>query len=293
MSKQAGKRPRAAPPAGSNPLRRRTLATLRRHGLLARKTLGQHFLVDEAALDRVVAAAGLGPGDTVVEVGPGLGFLTERLATRAGRVIAVELDERLAAILETTFRDSPKVQIVRGDVLRLPPARLAGTSRYKVVANLPYYITSAVMRHFLEAPPRPELMVVTVQKEVAEQIAAPPGRMSLLSVSVQLYGEPEVVAAVPASAFYPPPEVESAVLKVKVFATPRVPVGDGTGFFAVVRAGFSAARKQLGNSLAQGLGLPKEQALALLAAAGIDPRRRAETLALEEWARLWRAYADA
>lgn len=272
----------------------RTKRLLRRHGLHARKSLGQHFLVDPGALECVVEAADLSETDTVIEVGPGLGVLTERLAADAGRVIAVELDDRLAAILGERLGPFGNVSVVRADILTLDPAGLlaghdAGPA-YKVVANLPYYITSPVLRHFLEACPRPLRMVVMVQREVAGRIAARPGGMILLSVSVQLYGDAQIVCRVPAAGFYPPPEVDSAVLSVDVLAEPRAKV-DEAGFFNVVRAGFSASRKQLANSLGQGLGLPRDQVLHLLDAAGIDPRRRAETLALAEWVRLWRAWA--
>jgi 16S rRNA (adenine1518-N6/adenine1519-N6)-dimethyltransferase len=160
-----------------------------------------------------------------------------------------------------------------------------------VVANLPYYITSPVLRHFLEASVKPEVMVVMVQKEVAEAIAAGPGQRSLLSIGVQFYGKPGIVSYVPASSFYPPPEVDSAILRIDVYPEPPVDVADGQGFFELVRAGFAAARKQVINSLAKGTGLPRDDVRVLLETAGIDPQRRAETFTLEEWARLWRAYA--
>jgi 16S rRNA (adenine1518-N6/adenine1519-N6)-dimethyltransferase len=161
---------------------------------------------------------------------------------------------------------------------------------YKVVANLPYYITSPVLRHFLEAPVRPETMVVMVQKEVAEAIVAVAGRRSLLSIAVQFYGRPEIVVDVPAAAFFPPPEVNSAVVKIDVYPSPPVAVDNVDGFFRLVKAGFAAARKQISNSLSQGLGLPKNEVAAMLVEATIDPHRRAETFSLEEWARLWRIY---
>ena len=280
-----------------------TKRLLQRHDLRARKGLGQHFLVDDEALERIIAAAELTPSDVVLEVGPGLGVLTEQLAQRAGWVIAIELDDTLAGILRKRLASFRNVTIVNEDVLKTDPVALleeqkakspAGvdSSRYKVVANLPYYITSPTLRHFLEAPLKPELMVLMVQKEVAEEITARPGRMSLLSLSVRLYSEPALVAIVPAQSFYPAPAVDSAILKIKLFAKPAVAV-DIDGFFQVVRAGFRAARKQVGNSLAQGLELPKAEAMALLEKADIDSQRRAETLTLEEWARLWQIFAGA
>lgn len=264
-----------------------TRGLLRRFDLRARKRLGQHFLVDDEVLAVITSAAGLVPSDVVIEVGPGLGFLTRELARNAGRVIAVELDSRLAAMLRETLAAFDNVSIVNGDILDIDPASLA-SGGYRVVANLPYYITSPVLRHFLEASVRPESMLVMVQKEVAEAIAAEPGQRSVLSISVQYYGKPEIVSYVPARSFYPAPEVDSALLRIDVYPQPAVAVSDKQGFFKLVRAGFTASRKQLVNSLAQGLGLPKAEVWSLLEGAGIAPQRRAETLTLEEWARLWR-----
>jgi len=260
-----------------------TRRLLRQFDLRARKGLGQHFLIDGEVLKNIIAAAELTSTDTIIEVGPGLGVLTRELAQRAGRVIAIELDNKLAALLKQTLAPFNNVTIINDDVLKLEPASLA--TDYKVVANLPYYITSPVLRHFLEAPIKPRVMILMVQKEVAEAIAARPGEMSLLAVSVQLYGEPKIISDVPAGCFYPPPKVDSAIVRVDLYPQPKVAV-DEEDFFELVRAGFSAPRKQLANSLAQGLGVPKSDALALLKAAGISPQRRAETLALEEWARL-------
>jgi 16S rRNA (adenine1518-N6/adenine1519-N6)-dimethyltransferase len=159
-----------------------------------------------------------------------------------------------------------------------------------VVANLPYYITSAVIRHFLEASVKPGILVLMVQEEVAKQITAQPGQMSLLSVSVQLYGKPTIVSKVSAHCFYPAPNVDSAILKIAVYPRPKIQTGDITGFFDIVRAGFSANRKQLPNSLANGLKVPKNEILPLLEKAGIDPQRRAETLTIDEWGVLYRAF---
>jgi 16S rRNA (adenine1518-N6/adenine1519-N6)-dimethyltransferase len=279
-------------------LLKRTKALLRRYGIRARKGLGQNFLVDSDVLEAIVAAAALSPQDTVIEVGPGLGILTTELAKRVGWVIAIELDDRLAEILKKTL-PYENVVILNEDVLGVSPAALLQKSAprfpsawrsYKVVANLPYYITSPVLRHFLEAPVRPETMVVMVQKEVARAIVAGAGKRSLLSIAVQFYGRPEIVADVPAAAFYPPPAVDSAVVKIDVYPRPPVEVADVNGFFKLVKAGFTAPRKQIANSLSQGLGLPKNEVTAMLAKAAIDPQRRAETFSLEEWARLCRIY---
>ena len=283
-----------------NSLLTETRRLLRRFGLQARKGLGQHFLVDKAVLNRIVSEADLAPTDVVIEVGPGLGVLTGELSRRAGRVIAVELDNKLAAILNQVMASFKNVTIINEDVLKVEPAALLAeidfkelSKSYKVVANLPYYITSPVLRHFLESERKPDVMIVMVQKEVAEDIVGRPGRRSLLSISVQLYGQPEIVDYVPAGCFYPAPEVDSAVLKVTPYPQPAVDIDDTEGFFTMVRAGFSAARKQIGNSLAQGLGVSKDEALVLLSVAGISPQRRAETLTLEEWAQLWRVFQGA
>ncbi len=283
---------------GSSSLLAQTRKLLRRSGLRARKGLGQHFLIDEEVLEIILAAAGLTPNDTVIEVGPGLGILTVEMARRAGWVIAIELDNKLAAVLRKTLSPYDNVVILNEDILGTDPKTLLQQqapafpeklSPYKLVANLPYYITSPLLRHFLEASVKPERMIVMVQKEVAEAIVAGPGQRSVLSISVQFYGKPHIVGYVPASSFYPAPEVDSAILKIEVYSSPAVDV-DENGFFKLVRAGFSAARKQAVNSLSQGLHLPRDEVLVLLEKAGIAPQRRAETFTLEEWAQLWRAF---
>ena len=226
------------------------------------------------------------PADVVVEVGAGLGALTRLLAAEAGQVIAVELDDALTHILRQQVAGLPNVQVIQGDVLRIDDFGFPHLG-YKMVGNLPYYITSAVLRHFLGRKPRPGLVVVTVQREVAERIVARPGDMSLLAVSVQLYGEPQIVARIPAGAFYPPPQVDSAVVRIAVGTEPAVTLGEGVSeqeFFRAVRAGFGQKRKTLRNSLKAGLALPAVEVEAALARAGVDPQRRAETLGLAEWA---------
>lgn len=260
--------------------------TLRRYNVEPRRELGQHFLVDARALARIVAAAELTAEDVVLEIGAGVGNLTRLLAKEAGRVVAVEIDRRFLPILEAELAGWPNVHLVAGDILALDPSELMGEGPYKVVANLPYAITSAVLRHLLEARVPPQRMVVTVQREVAERIVARSGRMSLLAVSVQFYGRPQLLFRLRPGAFYPPPEVESAVVRIDRHPRPPVEVTDVARFFRVVRAGFSQPRKQLSNSLASGLGISSEEATDALGKAGIDPRIRAERLALEDWARL-------
>ncbi len=275
---------------------------LNRFNLRARKSLGQNFLIDDAALDRIVAAADLTPEDTVLEIGPGLGTLTSKLAQAAGRVIAVELDQSLIPVLRHTLIDHPNVELIHGDILQLDPAALipptdppSATSsaslpaclpHYKVVANLPYYITSAVIRHLLEASLRPSVLILTVQLEVAQRLIAEPGDLSLLAVSVQFYGKASLLARIKAGSFHPAPKVDSAVVRIDVHPRPPVEVIDVDHFFAVVKAGFGQRRKQIHNALRMALSRPAETIDAALAQADIDPKRRAETLTLQEWAAL-------
>ena len=280
---------------------------IRDYELRPKQSLAQNFLADETQLAAIAAAADLAPGDIVLEIGPGLGVLTRHLAEQAGRVVAVELDDRLLPMLHDRFADQPHVHFIHADILDVDPARLielptnapsqpthhASRITYKVVANLPYYITSAVLRHLLEAKQPPTVAVLLVQREVAERIIQEPGNLSILAVSVQFYAEPQLVHHIPASAFYPVPKVDSAVLRLDVLPQPRfadiATPEAAQSFFRIVRAGFGQKRKQLLNSLSAGLGQPKPQVAAALDAAGIDPKRRAQTLLLEEWAALYRA----
>jgi len=265
---------------------------LKEFDIQPKKSLGQNFLVDQRALERIVEAAELGPEDIVLEIGPGLGALTRLLVAEAGRVVAVELDQRLVEVLRQTLTDLPNVEIIHGDILKLNLADLleqqGDNFQYKVVANLPYYITSAIIRHLLTAEVRPKLMVVTVQLEVARRITAEPGEMSLLAVSVQFYGRPRIVARIKAGSFYPSPQVDSAVIRIDLDDYPVVEVDDVDSFFEVVRAGFAQRRKQLRNALAAGLALPASEVAQVLNRASVNPKRRAQTLSLEEWAKVWR-----
>jgi 16S rRNA (adenine1518-N6/adenine1519-N6)-dimethyltransferase len=263
-----------------------------------KKSLGQHFLRDNSVPPRIAQAAGMQPTDLVVEVGPGLGVLTAELASRLdperGRLVAVELDQSLLPLLEERFAAMPFVTFVHADVLDVPPEQLTGGKPYKLVANLPYYITSAILRHFLDARHKPISLTVMVQREVAERMAARPPEMSLLAVAVQFYGKPKVVFRVPPGAFKPPPKVDSAVVHIDVYEPGERPAQPASEerFFRVVQAGFGQRRKQLANTLSTGLGLPKQAAAGALLAAGIDPARRAETLDLQEWAALERQLAS-
>ena len=275
---------------------------LHQSGIRPKKRLGQHFLVDETVLDDILSAAELNPGDVVIEVGPGLGVLTEALAKHGAKVIAVELDARLVGLLTKRLAVFPNVRIVHADILKVAPGQLLRESLvteelaggYKIVANLPYYITSPLLSHFLEAKPRPSKMVVMVQKEVGETIAAAPGKMRLLSVKAQFYGKVVIVSHVPAKRFYPPPKVDSVVLRLDMYEHPPLiqsGVSDIDGFFDMVMHGFSAPRKQLRNSMAHSLEMQPNQVAALLGEVGIESKRRAETLSLEEWGKLWKVFA--
>lgn len=267
-------------------------ARLREWQIQPRRGLGQHFLIEGGVLKRIVRAARLTAEDVVVEVGPGLGILTRALARRTAKVIAVEVDPRLCQWLRADLAQFPNLEIVEGDILALPPSALLppGLSSYKVVANLPYNIATAVLRHFLSGELRPQTMVVMLQREVAESIVAAPGKMSLLSVMTQFYSRPSLVSLVAASSFYPRPKVESAILRLEVYPWPPLEV-EPTRFFKLVAAGFAAPRKQFHNSLALGLGLTPGEVRERLNRAEIDSSRRAQTLSLEEWAKVWQAFS--
>lgn len=277
---------------------------LARYGLHPRRSLGQNFLIAPQVPERIVAGAEVGPADTVLEIGAGVGTLTAALAAHAGRVVAVETDGQLVDVLRDVLGTLPNLEIVHGDILTLDLATLVGApaesccsmplwgqrlEHYLVVANLPYYITAAVLRHVFESPIRPARLVVTVQREVAERMTAQPGDLSLLGVSVQFYGQPRILFHLKAGAFYPPPAVDSAVVRVDLYATPPVAVSDVALFFRVVSAGFAQRRKQLRNTLAAALQLAPADVAAALTAAGVDPMLRAEALSIEAWGRVTQA----
>ncbi len=280
------------PPTSISELR----ALLAAHGLRPKKSLAQNFLINEHILKEIVRAADITHDDVVIEVGPGVGTLTRQLALAARRVVAVELDQHLVAILRDTLASFDNVTVVQQDILKFDIDKEIGdpnfqlpTSNfqpppYKVVANLPYYITSAVIRKFLDQPHQPRVLVLMVQQEVAQRIMAAPGDLSLLAVSVQFYAMPSVVMKLPASAFYPAPKVDSAVVRLDVRA--ERPAVEVEQFFRVVQAGFGQKRKQLRNSLAAGLGISAQASEELLRRAQIDPQRRAQTLTIAEWVRL-------
>lgn len=279
-------------------LRAEIRGLLKRYQLAPSKGLGQNLLADGDVLADIVKAAELSPDDTVLEIGPGLGLLTRQIALRAGRVVAVELDQRMVALLRAEL-DLPNIRVVEADILAASLVELLGDEAprnqrvlpaYKVVANLPYYITSAVLRRLLETLPRPASMVLMVQWEVAERLASAPGTLSLLAVSVQVYGEVKIVRRVPAVSFYPPPKVDSAVISFHAYPEPVITETQLPLFFRLAKAGFGQKRKQLRNSLAAGMHKEHSVVDRALSLGGIDPARRAETLTLQEWRALCEAW---
>ncbi|HEX2696119.1 MAG TPA: 16S rRNA (adenine(1518)-N(6)/adenine(1519)-N(6))-dimethyltransferase RsmA [Anaerolineales bacterium] len=256
---------------------------LKRHGLRADKRLGQNFLQDPLALEKIAAAAEIQKMDSVLEIGAGLGGLTRYLAVLARDVTTIELDPNLASILEDVIKPYDNIRLIRGDILELTPKELGLPQNYVVAANIPYNITSAIIRHLLESEPKPRRIVLTVQKEVAQRICATPPDMSLLALSVQVYGKPGISARIPAGAFFPAPKVDSAVVKIDIYPEPLVRPASLPTFFKLIKAGFSQKRKTLRNSLSAGLRISKGASEALLANSGIDPQRRAETLSIQEW----------
>lgn len=252
----------------------------------AKKSLGQHWLRDKGSLQAMCDAAEVHKTDTVLEIGPGLGTLTELLVRRAAQVVAVEFDETLAAGLPARV-PADTLQVVHEDILKfdfttLPPD-------YKIVANIPYYLTSHLIRVISETTNRPSVAVLLVQKEVAERAAASPGGMSLLSVMAQFYWEVGTGFVVPAELFTPPPKVDSQILILQRRSEPLFSDVDTKQFFRLVKAGFGERRKKLRSSLSGGLHITKPEAEQLLVKAGIDPNLRAQALSLEDWHSLYKA----
>jgi len=257
------------------------------HQMRPNKAFGQNFLVDRSVLQRIIGAAEINADDQVLELGAGTGVLTRELAKHARRVVAVELERDMLSLLAETTRYFANVELVERNMLYVDPTEVFGSEAYKLVANLPYYITAPTFRHFLESTNPPHLLVVMVQYEVAQRIVAEPGDLSLLGVSVQFYGTPRIIAHVPARAFYPAPKVDSAILRIDLKDEVPLTSNQRDSFFRLVQAGFSERRKQLHNSLAHGLHRKDAVVQAWLSAASIDPARRAETLSIEEWLQLW------
>jgi 16S rRNA (adenine1518-N6/adenine1519-N6)-dimethyltransferase len=273
----------------------RTKEVLEKYGFSFKKSLGQNFLIDTNILHNIVSAAELTKEKGAVEIGPGIGALTEQLGRAAKKVMAIEIDQRLLPILADTLSPYENIEVVHGDVLELNlkallEEKMAGVDKVSVVANLPYYVTTPILMKLLEERLPLENIVVMIQKEVAERIAAKPGTKDYgsLSVAAQFYAETEVEMIVPASVFIPRPNVDSAVIRLKVRDRPPVEVDDQDWFFRVVKSSFAQRRKTLLNNLMNGLFLKtqKDEVIQMLADIGIDPTRRGETLSIEEFARL-------
>lgn len=271
-----------------------TTRILQAFHLKADKNLGQNFLVEETIVNRIARAAELTPDDTVLEIGPGIGTLTQSLALTGAQVVAVELDKRLIPVLQETVGSYANVRVVQGDILKINIPEVVGTKGFKVCANLPYYITTPIIMNLLEQKLPLERLVVMVQKEVAQRMTATPGgrEYGAISVAMQYYTEPRIAFVVKAGSFLPAPKVDSAVLVCKRRATPPVEVADEKVFFRVVAAAFSVRRKMLSNSLKNMGGLAGEQVTQWLQKAGIDGKRRAETLSLQEFAQLASAWIE-
>ena len=263
---------------------------MKKYGIHPKKSLGQNFLVEPAGLSKVINAAELTAEDQVLEIGAGLGSLTYLLAQVAKSVTTVEIDRAMLPPLREALSEFPNVRVIEGDILEQNIDELVEDQDYVVVANIPYYISSAIIRHLMEASIRPRRVVLTVQKEVAERILARDGKMSLLSLSVQVFGEVSLGGVIPAGSFLPAPDVDSAVLKIELFPEPIIPLELHDAFFRLAQAGFSQKRKTLRNSLSGGLHLPTDQVEAFLRESQIEVTRRAETLSLSEWHRLTKTY---
>jgi len=286
-------RPRRTPAAASVATDLELPAVLRRLGLAPRKALGQHFLVDEFILADIAEACRLEPGSTVLEIGAGPGVLTEQLVARAGHVVAVEIDEELASLTRSRLEDAEGLCVVAADVLDFTPLELLeeceATAPYVACGNLPYYITQPVVRRLIEADPPPERIIVMVQREVARRMVGGDGRESLLSMAIRCYGQAELVVDVPPTAFFPPPKVHSAVIRIERAPEPPLDLeGDARArFFNLLRAGFSEPRKQLHNALTSSLGVAARALDDTLDAAAVDRVSRAQHLGLEDWRRLF------
>jgi 16S rRNA (adenine1518-N6/adenine1519-N6)-dimethyltransferase len=266
-----------------SPERLSVSAILKKYSLRPDKNLGQNFLTDPTILEKICSIAGVTEQDLVLEIGAGLGHLTAQLAGSARQVIAVELDKRLIPPLKEALLSFSNVQIIQGDILQLDPGDILQENDYLVVANIPYYITSRIIRNLLETEHKPKQIILTIQYEVAQRVCARTGRLSLLALSVLMYGDPSLEMRVPAGAFYPAPKVDSAVIKINLYPEPLLIGSLRNHFFTVIKAGFLHKRKTLRNSLSKGLGWAPAKAADLLSAASVDPQRRAETLSLEEW----------
>jgi len=269
------------------------IATIRRilyeYKTFAQKKLGQHFLINQDTLSDIIDASELKPDETVLEIGPGLGTLTRALSPCANKIVAVEKDLDMIKIFQAINSDLSNIQIVRGNILMLNNSFFEEylSTSYKVVANLPYYLTSAILRFFLQSSHRPDMMVLMVQKEVAERIISTSPNANVLGLSVQFYGTPEIITKVPNTHFWPIPKVDSAILKVTSHRKVKYAVDNEDALFRIIKAGFGEKRKKLHNSLTGGLKLPHDAIKEILVQSNIDIDRRAQTLTIPEWIKLY------
>ncbi|MCP6718447.1 MAG: 16S rRNA (adenine(1518)-N(6)/adenine(1519)-N(6))-dimethyltransferase RsmA [Patescibacteria group bacterium] len=259
---------------------------LKSYGIRPLKKLGQNFLINEKVFEKILKTADLSSKDVVLEIGPGIGNLTLKLARKAKKVIAIEKDKKMCEILVQVLKDEniENVQIINHDILKLDISPYIKPP-YKLVANLPYYITSPVIRKFLEFHKPPKLIVLMIQKEVAQRICAKPGKMSILAVSVQFYANPKIISYISKKSFWPQPKVDSAIIKI---VPKKIKVSDEfvKKFFKIIKAGFSQPRKQLVNNFSKKLGLKKEKIKGWLLENNVKPSQRAETLSVDKWKRL-------
>lgn len=262
---------------------------LKESNIKANKVLGQNFLIDERVVQDMVDATYINNTDTVIEVGPGLGILTEEIVKNNCKVLAIEKDKNLIHYLENKFKENKNIAIINEDILKFETISYQlPTTNYKIIANLPFYLTSRFLRIFLEYKNKPSTMVLLMQKEVADRIVATNKNRSVLSVSCELYSKPEVIRQVSRKSFYPKPDVDCAVIKFDLYDKPKFNINDTKLFFRIVKAGFSARRKQIHNNLSNGLNISSENIKIILKKINIDPTRRAQTLSLEEWYLLYK-----
>lgn len=262
---------------------------MRSWGVRPSRSKGQNFLLDAEVVARIADAANLADGDQVLEIGPGLGILTEELLERGARVTAIELDDTLAPQLERHFAGEPRFRLIHADATAIDPADVyPADTRYRIVANLPYGVATVIIRHFLESDRPPHELIVMVQREVAERITARAGEMSLLTLGIQLYTDAEYLFTVPAEAFHPAPKVTSAVVRLHLLPEPRLDAARRDRLFELATIAFQQKRKTLLNSLSRGLDIDKDELTALLASVGVDASQRPQAIAFEDWLRLSR-----
>jgi 16S rRNA (adenine1518-N6/adenine1519-N6)-dimethyltransferase len=263
---------------------------LQQYQIKPNKRLGQNFLISQKILQKIIRAASLSPKDVVLEIGPGLGILTQALAQRVKKVVAIEKDKKIGQALKEILKDYQNVKIVVADALKIGDLRL-NLENYKLIANLPYYITSPVIRMFLESENPPQEMILLIQKEVAQRICAKPPKMNLLAVSVQFYSQPKIISFVSKKSFWPQPKVDSAI--IKIIPSPSVVTKQSRDkFFKIVKAGFASPRKQLINNLSQKLNLSREEIKKALTECNLDIQIRAANLSVDDWRNLVRAIND-